>query len=30
VLDAHDLRCLAQIHAPQVVPFGFHAAFAAA
>lgn len=30
VLDAHDLRCLALIHAPQVVPFGFHAAFAAA
>jgi beta,beta-carotene 9',10'-dioxygenase len=27
VLDARDLRLLAEIDAPQVLPFGFHAAF---
>lgn len=29
VLDARSMDCLAQIHAPQVLPFGFHAAWAA-
>lgn len=28
VVDAHTMDCVATIHAPQVVPFGFHAAFA--
>jgi carotenoid cleavage dioxygenase-like enzyme len=28
VLDARSLDCAALLHAPQVVPFGFHAAFA--
>ncbi|MCO5125302.1 MAG: carotenoid oxygenase family protein [Rhizobacter sp.] len=27
VLDARSMACLAQLHAPQVIPFGFHAAF---
>lgn len=27
VVDAHSMACVAQLHAPQVVPFGFHAAF---
>ena len=30
VIDARSMACLAQLHAPQVIPFGFHAAFAAA
>lgn len=29
VLDAHTLQPLAELQAPQIVPFGFHAAFAA-
>lgn len=28
VLDARSLQCLATLHAPQVIPFGFHAAWA--
>ncbi|HSV55059.1 MAG TPA: carotenoid oxygenase family protein [Burkholderiaceae bacterium] len=28
VLDAHTMECLATLHAPQVIPFGFHAAWA--
>ncbi len=27
VVDARSMECLAQLHAPQVIPFGFHAAF---
>lgn len=27
VIDARSMECLAQLHAPQVIPFGFHAAF---
>ncbi|MEO8123523.1 MAG: carotenoid oxygenase family protein [Burkholderiales bacterium] len=27
VVDARSMQCLAQLHAPQVIPFGFHAAF---
>ncbi len=27
VIDARSMACLAQLHAPQVIPFGFHAAF---
>lgn len=27
VVDARSMACLAQLHAPQVIPFGFHAAF---
>jgi carotenoid cleavage dioxygenase-like enzyme len=27
VVDARSMQCLALIHAPQVIPFGFHAAF---
>ncbi len=27
VLDARSMACVAQIHAPQVIPFGFHAAW---
>jgi len=27
VLDAHSMTCVAELRAPQVVPFGFHAAF---
>jgi carotenoid cleavage dioxygenase-like enzyme len=30
VLDARSMESVATIHAPQVIPFGFHAAFAAA
>jgi beta,beta-carotene 9',10'-dioxygenase len=30
VVDARSMACLATIHAPQVIPFGFHAAFALA
>ena len=29
VVDAHTMACEATLHAPQVIPFGFHAAFAA-
>ena len=29
VIDAASMACLAQLHAPQVIPFGFHAAWAA-
>jgi carotenoid cleavage dioxygenase-like enzyme len=29
VLDAASLQCRASLTAPQVIPFGFHAAFAA-
>ena len=28
VLEAHSLEPLARLHAPQIVPFGFHAAWA--
>jgi carotenoid cleavage dioxygenase-like enzyme len=28
VLDAATMECLAKLHAPQVIPFGFHAAWA--
>jgi len=28
VLDARTMECLAELHTPQVVPFGFHAAWA--
>jgi carotenoid cleavage dioxygenase-like enzyme len=27
VLDAATMECLARLHAPQVIPFGFHAAW---
>jgi beta,beta-carotene 9',10'-dioxygenase len=27
VLDARTMECVAQLHAPQVIPFGFHAAW---
>ncbi|HET9822467.1 MAG TPA: carotenoid oxygenase family protein [Burkholderiaceae bacterium] len=27
VLDARHMGCLAELHAPQIVPFGFHSAF---
>lgn len=27
VVDARSMACVAQLHAPQVIPFGFHAAF---
>jgi carotenoid cleavage dioxygenase-like enzyme len=27
VVDARSMACMAQLHAPQVIPFGFHAAF---
>lgn len=30
VLDARSMDCVAELHAPQIVPFGFHAAFRAA
>ena len=30
IVDARAMQCLAELHAPQVIPFGFHAAFAAA
>lgn len=30
VVDAHTMECLATLQAPQVVPFGFHAAWAQA
>jgi carotenoid cleavage dioxygenase-like enzyme len=30
IVDARTMQCIAQIDAPQVVPFGFHAAFASA
>jgi carotenoid cleavage dioxygenase-like enzyme len=30
VLDARTMQCVAQLHAPQVIPFGFHAAWDAA
>lgn len=29
VIDAHTMECLATLHVPQVIPFGFHAAWAA-
>ena len=28
VIDAASMQCLALLHAPQVIPFGFHAAWA--
>jgi carotenoid cleavage dioxygenase-like enzyme len=28
VVDAATMQCLATLHAPQVIPFGFHAAWA--
>jgi hypothetical protein len=28
VIDAATMQCLATLHAPQVIPFGFHAAWA--
>ena len=28
VIDARTMQCLATLHAPQVIPFGFHAAWA--
>lgn len=27
IVDARSMACLAQLHAPQVIPFGFHATF---
>jgi len=27
VVDARSMECLAQLRTPQIVPFGFHAAF---
>jgi carotenoid cleavage dioxygenase-like enzyme len=27
VLDARTMNCVAELRAPQIVPFGFHAAF---
>lgn len=27
VVDAHSMKCLAELRTPQIVPFGFHAAF---
>ena len=30
IVDARTMQCVAELHAPQVIPFGFHAAFAAA
>jgi len=30
VLDAQTMQCVATLHVPQIVPFGFHAAFAPA
>ena len=30
VVDAHSMECLAELRQPQIVPFGFHAAFKSA
>lgn len=27
VIDARSMQCLAELRPPQIVPFGFHAAF---